>query len=178
METPEQQPFILAGYKTRFLQDDDVPSLQIFLQNCTDYYELVTGLPPGPCSAYELLKSLPEGKTLADKFVIGIFRNPKAMIGVLDTIQDYPRQSAWWLGLLLLDPKERGKGLGKQIYFAYEQWVARSGAEAVFLGVVARNERACHFWKNLGFRTVETRPPRKNGGLEQAVLVMRRVVRR
>lgn len=168
--------FTVPGYQVKLLQEEDLPVIQNLLERCADYELLVTGLPPDPSSAKKILFDLPEGKSQADKFAIGIYTESTGLVGILDAIRDYPRQNDWWLGLLLLDPDYRNKGLGKRIYSAFEAWAARWGAQKVYAGVIERNERAYEFWQGLGFETVEVRPARRFGVLEHAVSVIRRVV--
>jgi ribosomal protein S18 acetylase RimI-like enzyme len=167
-------PFTIPGYHVKYLQPEDSSVLQVLLERSSDYSQLVTGLPPEPSSANTLLVDRPEGKTLDDKFVIGIFNDPRELVGVLDSIRDYPGRHDWWLGLLLLDPKYRNKGLGKQVYCAFEGWVSQRGAQNIFLGVVEQNRRAYQFWQGMGFETVERRRPSRFGNSENVVIVMRR----
>ncbi len=172
MSLPNLSPFNLPGYQVRFLQSGDLIALQDLLERCSDYNELVKGEPPGPSDAYSLLHSLPEGKGFEDKFVLGIYTGSDELIGVLDTVRDYPENSSWWLGLLLLDPMYRNKGLGREIYTSYEVWAKHLGAEQIYLGVVEPNEKGYHFWQHVGFETIDKRPAGTDGKRVSAVIVM------
>ena len=139
--------FKLPDYHVKPLQLEDIDLLQVLLENSPDYSQLVTGLPPGSSAAYSLLTETPEGKTPDDKLVIGLSTERQDLIGVLDIIRDYPAQHDWWVGLLLLDPAYRGRGLGQQVFRAFEQWAGKHDARRICLGVVEANQRAYQLWQ-------------------------------
>jgi ribosomal protein S18 acetylase RimI-like enzyme len=118
------------------------------------------------------LAECPPGKTLMDKSVIGIFDEEQVLFGVLDAVRNYPAQDDWWLGLLLLDPAQRNKGLGNRIYQAFEHWVGQQGGRRIYLGVIEENQKAFRFWKRMDFEIVETQPSRFFGNLSHVVVVM------
>jgi ribosomal protein S18 acetylase RimI-like enzyme len=125
--------------------------LQAFYEGCRDYFELVTGQPPGPDEAGELLRALPRGKTQDDKFVIGLFDAPGHLVGVLDVIRAYPKGDEWYLGLLLFEPRLRGNRLGERVYRRLEEWIRAQGGAAVHLVVEEVNPGALRFWQRMGF---------------------------
>ncbi len=133
------------------LDDARRAELQEFYEACADYVELVTGSPPGPDEAAELLASVPRGKSHDDKFVIGLFDAPGHMVGVLDVIRDYPKPGEWYLGLLMFGPTRRGRGLGDRVYHRLEEWVRALGGTAIHLIVQEQNPGALRFWQRVGF---------------------------
>lgn len=174
MDASAEASLPLPGYKVRPLQPGDEGLVQALLEDCADYFELVTGLPPGPSAGASLLAERPEGRGPEDKFVFGVFAEPAGLIGALDVIRDHPHPRDWFIGLMLLSPPHRGQGLGRRLYLALETWAAGQGAQSILLGVVQQNERACRFWKRLGFEPIEKRPPARHGNRESAVIVMKR----
>jgi ribosomal protein S18 acetylase RimI-like enzyme len=148
---PSERVFELAGCFGVRLDEARKDELQEFYERCADYVELITGQPPGPDEAEELLASLPRGKTHEDKFVIGLFDAPGHLIGVLDVIRDYPKRDEWFLGLLMLAPALRRHGLGERVYRRLEEWVRACGGKAVHLIVQEQNPGALRFWQRMGF---------------------------
>ncbi len=148
---PTERVFELTGCFGVRLDDSRAPELQAFYEGCRDYFELVTGQPPSPTEAAELLAAVPHGKTLDDKFVIGLFDAPGHLVGVLDVIRDFPRPREWYLGLLLFEPTLRGRKLGDRVYHRLEEWVAAQGGTALHLIVEEVNPRALSFWQRMGF---------------------------
>jgi GNAT superfamily N-acetyltransferase len=170
--------FEVPGYRVTRLRPEDTAALQTLLEKSSDYSQLVTGSPPGPSAAHSLLTDCPEGKTPNDKVVIGLSTEQQDLIGALDVIRDYPVEDDWWVGLLLLDPAYRGKGLGQRVYRAFEQWVNQHAARRICLGVIERNQRAYRFWRTVGFDPVERRGAKQFGNIEQVVIVMARTLTR
>ncbi len=173
---PTERVFELTGCFGVRLDASRAPELQAFYEQCRDYVELITGAPPGPREAAELLKALPRGKTHEDKFVVGLFDAPGHLVGVLDVIRDYPEEAEWYLGLLLFGPTSRGRGLGDRVYHRLEEWVEAEGGRAIHLIVEEQNPRAIQFWQRMGFE-VQGMGKRVLKGRENVFLRMRRDLR-
>jgi ribosomal protein S18 acetylase RimI-like enzyme len=148
---PSEHVFELTGCFGIRLDEARRDELQAFYERCRDYFELVTGQPPGPDEAADLLRSVPRGKARDDKFVIGLFDAPGHLVGVLDVIRDYPRTGEWYLGLLLFEPTLRGRKLGDRVYHRLEEWVRAQGGAALHLIVEEVNPGALRFWRRMGF---------------------------
>ena len=168
------EPFGVPGYQVAYLQTGDLASLQDLLGRCGDYFKLVSGAPPSPSEAENLLTDCPPGKDLESKFVLGVSQAGGKLIAVMDVAQDYPEEGDWWLGLLLLDPHYRSQGLGRSLYTAFESWARNNGVQNMFLGVLEANPRARRFWQCLSFEMVERRPAALFGDREHIVIVMKR----
>ncbi len=155
---PSERVFELTGCFGVRLDPSRADEVQAFYAECRDYVELVTGAPPGPDEARELLTALPPGKTSEDKFAIGFFDAPGHLVGLLDVIRDYPQAREWYLGLLLFGPSSRGKRLGERVVRRLEEWVRAEGGTAIHLIVTEENPGAIRFWRRMGF---EVRGPGK-----------------
>jgi hypothetical protein len=106
---PSEHVFELTGCFGVRLDESRKTELQAFYEGCRDYFELVTGQPPGPNEA----RPPPRRAAREDarrQFVIGLFDAPGHLVGVLDVIRDFPKASEWYLGLLLFEPRLRGTG--------------------------------------------------------------------
>ena len=143
--------FELTGCFGVRLDEGRERELQDFYERCRDYFELVTGQPPSPTEARELIAAVPRGKTHEDKFVIGLFDAPGHLVGVLDVIRDFPRERDWYLGLLLFEPTLRGHKLGERVTRRLEEWVRAEGGQAIHLIVEEVNPGALRFWERMGF---------------------------
>ena len=151
-------------------------ALQALLERGADYARLVDGQDPGPDAARELFADGPPGYPPEAKFVIGLLDPSGALIAVLEGMRDYPDPGTWWIGLMLLDPAWRGRGLGARLYRAFEAYAGEQGATALGLGVVEANAGARRFWERVGFAAVRVTEPRRFGAREHAVIVMRRAL--
>lgn len=164
--------FALDGYDIRRLGSDDAAIFQQLYERCSDYHELVEGAPTRPTPAKDDLAATPPGRLLDDKIVIGIF-DANTLVGVLDLFRDEPRPGEWWLGLLMLDPAVRSRGLGRRIVEAALPW---SGARVMWLGVLEANPRAERFWRSAGFAEVKRQDYRSDTGQPHRVILMRYIV--
>lgn len=174
-EFPVPLPAIDDDYTLRYLTADDGPAVQDLCERCADYLELITGLPPGSAEAQSLYVALPEGGSYDDKALIGVFTaSGNALIGVIDAVRDAPEPGEWWLGVLLLNPAHRQRGLGTRLTHRLEAWMAALDARAIRLSVMEQNTRALAFWRRLGFVEIERRPPRLFGAKESVAIVLRR----
>jgi ribosomal protein S18 acetylase RimI-like enzyme len=154
----EIQLFTLDGYSIRRLRVEDAAELQDLYERCTDYHEMHEGFATRPTAGADELALLPPGKQMADKFSIGIYESIGCLIGYLDIIRNYPAANAWWIGLLMLDPKNRAKNLGSRICATTEKWVASQDGHSIHLAVLEENIRAQQFWRKQGFEELRRQP--------------------
>lgn len=148
---PSERVFELTGCFGVRLDEGRERELQAFYERCRDYFELVTGQPPSPTEARELLAAVPRGRSPEDKFAIGLFDAPGHLVGILDVIRDFPKPREWYLGLLMFEPTLRGQKLGDRVYHRLEDWVRAQGGAALHLIVDEVNPRAMSFWQRMGF---------------------------
>src|SRR5437870_7991873 len=127
----------LGTLELRILETEDGGDLQA---------QLVTGRPVGDAAAQSLFSGLPPGKTYDDKFLFGLICG-SALVGVIDLLRAWPTETSWTLGLLMLDPDIRGRGVGKAVVRTLEAWIRSQGAKVMRIGVVERNTRAISFWE-------------------------------
>jgi GNAT superfamily N-acetyltransferase len=146
--------FRLDGYTVVRLTAADEGELQDLFVRCSDFHELAEGVPTPPGAASEELVARPPGTPLRDKFSFGISAAGGGMVGYLDLIRNHPAEGEWWIGLLMLEPAERGAGLGSRVYRAAAEWVARQGGTAIHIGVLEHNPKAERFWRRQGFQEV------------------------
>ncbi len=82
------------GFHLRRLDPGAIPALQNLLEQCADYFLLVSGADPGSDAAQALFSQLPPGKAPLDKFVFGVFSASDELVGVLDAVRRYPAPGA------------------------------------------------------------------------------------
>lgn len=148
-------PFSVAGVQLRMLDLSYATGLQRLYERCQDYIELAYGAPPKPTQGTDDLLDLPDGKELKDKLFVGAFLSSGELVAVLDLIRDYPGERTWFIGLLMIDPAHRCRGLGERIYRSAEAWLRTSGVERISLCVLEQNAAAHRFWSRMGFQEAE-----------------------
>jgi GNAT superfamily N-acetyltransferase len=148
-------PFEVPGLRAGRLGPRDVLLVQDLLERCADFLALVDGAPLRPDEAARLLRDLPP--RYDERWMMGLARGEGGpLAGLIDVVGGYPARDAWWVGLLLLTPDERCRGVGAGAYRAFEGWARTRGAREVGLVVQQQNPRARRFWDRLGFKETGT----------------------
>ena len=140
------------------LDEADAPRLQSLFEACPDYFQRC-GLPLAADEALQELRSTPPPDfAWAAQWHLGLVQaGSDRLIAVLQVSSEAPAPGVWHLGLLMVHPAHRGRGLARRLMAALEAWALQSGAGWLRLGVVAGNEPAERFWCGQGFRELRTR---------------------
>ncbi len=84
------------------------------------------------------------------KYYLGFYKDQQ-LEAVVDLLVDYPERHTMWIGLLMIDSKLKGRGLGtlivKRLIIAFRHL----SFNAIQLGVIQKNIPGLHFWKSLRF---------------------------
>lgn len=143
------------GYSVRRLGKDAYTAVLDLCVSCSDYYLLHCGVSPAKREVDEIFLDLPPDKGYEDKFVLGVFDAEDMLVGILDVIRDYVIKGEWTIGLMLLDPKQRGKGLGTIVHETLVVWAVELGAKSFRLGAIKKNPQGLAFWSSLGYEKIK-----------------------
>lgn len=147
------QELTINGLNVRLLTESDVLELQVFLDLFDDFFMLCEG---EKGSAEGILKSCPPSKDpLQDKLVLGIYENEQ-LTGLIDLIQNYPAESIWTIGYLLINPKYRSQGKGSSVVESVASALRQVQGKKMRCGVQEQNLPALNFWTKCGFKVVKT----------------------
>ncbi len=134
------------------LQPADAARLQLLLERCSDYYELHEGCAtPADAGVYEL-SALPPGLPGGELYIAGLQTPSGALDAMIQMLPDHPGAKIWWVGLLVVAPDVRSRGLGRVLLQHVLETAAAAGATELQLAVSAHNPRAQKFWSEAGFR--------------------------
>jgi ribosomal protein S18 acetylase RimI-like enzyme len=158
-------------YSIRILNIGDENIVQVLCEQCPDYFKIVKNEKPGKDAGHEILTDLPPGKNLSDKFVFGFFNADGKLIAVADVVRGWKDEDEWTIGLLLIHPAERGRGLGKTIHEFIKNFAKTNDAVKLRIGVVEQNIKAINFWTKQGYQKIE-RVKRKYGNNDSLVIIM------
>ena len=121
-----------------------------FCQLCSAFFTLVAGEARADDTARQLLEGRPRNVDVTRKHVIGFERGGE-LIAIVDLLEGYPHEANWYVGLLLLSPDERGRGVGRAVWTAIEAWIRGAGGSHARLIVQEQNPDAARFWRTVGF---------------------------
>ncbi|PSN12126.1 hypothetical protein C7271_23840 [filamentous cyanobacterium CCP5] len=150
-------------YRVIRLTRQDSDRLQVLYAACTDFFVMTEGTAPSLTAAQDEFTDVPEGKSPDDLHFFGLCNAQERLVGVITTAQQYPDEETWWIGLMLLAPDQRGRGLGSAFYQAFEQWLVEQGVNNVALSAIAPNTSGRAFWQRMGFKEIRQTPPRTFG---------------
>jgi len=160
----------VALLELRELGPQDEPDLVALFERCDDFFALCYGLSPGPEEAERALAELPPGSRARDKTLYGIYLTGEIM-GVAEAVRGFPDPDTVLMGLLMLSPEARSRGLGSDVLASFVARWEREGFQRVRAGVSDANERARSFLQAHGFDPV-AHHIRKHGDTERGVTVM------
>lgn len=144
--------------------DHDRAAVAQFFDAAADYIWLERGVAPGPEVTAEFFTDTPPGCDPAASHRLGLAATADGpLLGLADLAFGYPDATAAFLGLMLLRPEARGRGLGRRFLQHLEATARDSGANTLFLAVLDENPRAMAFWHREGFTVRLTGRPVRLG---------------
>lgn len=100
-----------------------------------------------------------------------------ALNAAVQILTDCPEPGMWWIGLLIVAPELRSRGVGSDIVRQTLAAAAEAGIGTVKLAVSLRNPRGLRFWEKAGFRDTETivSITARSGHVDQGRIMIREV---
>ncbi|XAS75504.1 GNAT family N-acetyltransferase [Dermatophilaceae bacterium Sec6.4] len=156
----------------------DVGALQTLLESVSDYSQRVTGSPTGPSDALSALRAVPPDRTVDDKFDIGMWDGHQ-LVAFADVVRGYPAEDIAYIGLLIVDGCQQGRGLGRGLHGELLRVASGwAGIRRMRLSIVATNaSRADPFWWALGYRPTGEVRPYQYDSVDSAVALWERPLR-
>ncbi len=131
------------------LREMDIPELYRLCLSNPRYYSYLKCEPDLNTLRGELT-ALPPGKSLEDKYFVGIYEG-KRMIAILDLITGYPDEKTAFIGWFMVDGELHGQGIGTRLVAELLGYLKANGFSSVRLGCIVENAEGRHFWEKNGF---------------------------
>lgn len=153
------------------VEQDQARVLDLCLR-ATDYIELETGKQPDAKYVQKTLTEAPPQLTSDDVFAVGFARPDRTLAGFVTYLRHFYERNEWYIGLLILDPAERSKGLGgTAAQYVFDHAKSEAGSK-IRIAVLQSNPRGRKFWESHGFKHERAVPADQNDdGHERHVLL-------
>lgn len=155
----------------RLLQPEDEELVLHLFERCREYFENVEGRSPSRDVAYEILTQLPPGKQKKEKQVFGFFDDEDRLTALVDLVRDYPVDKEWIIGLLLVAPEHRGRGMAQKIHDYIQTHASGNGAALLRVAVLEINEPGRRFWQGMGYYEIKRVPYPRGEGVTTAIVM-------
>ena len=152
-----QDGFPHCKYQVRKLEQRDIEAVYGLCQSNPQFYEFH---PPFVTreSILEDMAALPPGKTMADKYFMGFWKEG-VLVAILDLIVNYPRDRMAYIGLFMTDAVCQNRGVGSEIIQELASALTVSGFDKIRLAIDEGNPQSEAFWlKNHFVKTGEIYP--------------------
>ncbi|HEV2506539.1 MAG TPA: GNAT family N-acetyltransferase [Mesorhizobium sp.] len=134
-----------------------------FYERAGDYALMERGQTPDAASVQDFFEDCPPGCDPASSFKLACFDGQDAIIGIADMAFGFPETSDAYIGLLLIGPWMRGRGLGRRFLHHLVREARARRCRRMLVAVLDVNKRGRSFWEREGFVLEKTFEPRHIG---------------
>jgi len=132
---------------TEDMHHDDALSLA---QRAHEYVSLEVGRAPDSAYIRDFFRATPPDVPASNLSHYGVRKGQK-LAGIVGIAEGYELPEDWWIGLLLIDPAFRNKGIGRKVVRNIQDRARRHGIAALKLSVLYANPEGLKFWLREGF---------------------------
>lgn len=128
----------------------DLPLVEEFYTRAADYWLLADRRAPDRQKAQEFFTDCPPNCDPAASHRLGLFVDG-ALMGLAELSFGWPAAGDAYLGLQILAPEARGRGLGRVLLAEVEALARTAGSPWLYLAVLEANPKGRAFWEREGF---------------------------
>ncbi len=129
----------------------DLPLVEEFYTRAADYWLLADRRAPDRQKAQDFFTDCPPNCDPAASHRLGLFVDG-ALMGLAELSFGWPAPGDAYLGLQILAPEARGRGLGRALLAEVETRARTAGAPQLYLAVLEANPKGRAFWEREGFQ--------------------------
>lgn len=153
VNAPQPSPLALETDRLvlRAAGPDDEPALQRVFERSGDHFAALTGR-AGPAADAARRELAASSETPGREVVLIVLEESGEEIGAMGWWAGNPLPDRALLGMLMIDPAHRGRGLGREALGALEVWLAGRGIAALRTAFERRRLAVHPVVRALGFR--------------------------
>lgn len=150
---------LFASVRIRLLSRDDALAVRSLYDRAADYVAMESGVAPNDGMVEDFFTDRPPGSDLTASRKLGAFLDGGTLAAIADMAFGYPQAGDAYIGLLLIDPACRSKGLGKMLFQHLAAMAGAEGAQRLLIAVLDDNRHGRAFWQRQGFLLEQSFPP-------------------
>ena len=163
---------LMPQWEVREVGEEDMQAVLALLEKDRAFGEL-SGRQPTMENLRDDLAALPPRCLPSQKHYVAIWEGG-APVAVLDWLEHYPRERTLWIGLLMVDYNQRGRGIGRTVADAIPKAACAGGMDSLRLACLEENQAGHAFWERAGFRNLRMGETQTEGE-RQSVWIMERL---
>ncbi len=147
---------------TRLTARDHFAALRGLFDRAADYVLLETGQPTSDATVAAFFDDAPPGFGPEVNCHFGAWERDH-LLGVVAMSFGYPEPSDSYIGLLIVDARTRGRGVGLKLLNHATEHARAAGATQQLVAVLEANPRGRAFWEREGFALERMFPAKGDG---------------
>ena len=151
--------FQCESFKIAPIAEPHLPQVLEVYQQCEDFL----ALGPIPKASIDMVKADIDHSKEENGLFCGVFDHKENLMGIVDLVPNMFEGNPGnaFISLIMIAKSHRNKGLGRKIIEAVENKIREDRQVKVILSAVqTNNERAIHFWEELGYTIIGGPEPR------------------
>lgn len=160
-----------SEYKIKKLTEQDCLDIFNLYNSNPDYFNIVEARPPNLKDCMNDLMECPPNFLQEKKFFIGFYKEEQ-LFAVVDYLLGYPDEDIFYIGLYMIEGRNRAKGYGRTLVSDIIDVVINEGYKKLRLGVVSENLNAVNFWTRNGLKEIKRVPRKRDNGTVAEVILM------
>ena len=128
----------------------DLAAVEALYQAAAAFWQMTDRRPPNRQKAEAFFVDTPPGCDPAASHRLGLFEHYD-LTGVAEMAFGFPNSNSAYLGLMVLAPSARERGLGRAFLHHLETLARAKACPELFLAVLEENQAGRGFWKAQGF---------------------------
>lgn len=128
----------------------DLEAVEALYAQAAAFWIMTDRRPPDRHKAEAFFIDTPPGCDPAASHRLGLFEHSD-LAGVAELSFGFPEPDSAYLGLMVLAPARRGRGLGRAFLQHLETLARNRGSSQLFLAVLEENQAGRAFWQAQGF---------------------------
>lgn len=139
-------------YTIKLLSCEDVEEIYYLCKSNPQYYNYAKQE-----LTYENIISdineLPQGKSQSDKYYLGFYEKD-VLVAIMDLIDKFPDDKTMYISFFMIRKSHQGNGVASTIIKELIQYLKQNEYQFIRLSIILENTEALHFWKKMGFVSI------------------------